>query len=55
MGVAVEIGEHGFWPDEGRFGIHHLFRFAKRGQPCGEGIRPHQVLQITEGEISNLL
>ena len=25
MGVAAEIAEHGFWPVEGRFGIHHPF------------------------------
>ena len=56
MGVAAEIGEHGFWLVEGRFGIHHPFGFAERGQPCGEGIRPRQVLQIIEeGELSSLM
>ena len=33
MGVAAEIGGHGFWPIEGRFGIHHPFGFEERGQP----------------------
>ena len=53
MGVAAEIGEHGFRPVEKRFAIHHPFRFAERGQPSREGICTRQMLQITEeGEIS---
>ena len=56
MGVTAEIGEHGFRPVERRFGIHHPFGFAERGQPCREGIRPRQVLQITkEGQFSSLV
>ena len=56
MGISAQIGEHGLGAAEGWLGIHNPFGFAERGEPSGEGIRPHQVLQVAvKGQSSSLV
>ena len=56
MGVAAQIGEHGFGAAEGWFVIHHPLRFAERSKPCRKGIHPRWRLQIAaKGEVSGLV
>ena len=48
MGIAAEIGQYGFWPAKGRFGIDHSFGFAKKSEPFGEGGGVGQSFVITK-------
>ncbi|CTQ76624.1 hypothetical protein LAX5112_04656 [Roseibium alexandrii] len=48
MGVAAEIGQHGLWATEGRFGVDHPFDSAQGREPCREDVTFGQPGQITE-------
>ena len=51
MGIAAEIGQYGFWPAKGRFGIDHPFGFAKKSEPFGEGGGVGQSFDILDGAL----
>src|SRR5215470_7761159 len=48
MGVAGEIGEHCFWPGEGRLGVDKPFLALERCEMCGEGVAAMQVLDLAK-------
>lgn len=48
VGVAAEIGQHGLWVAEGRFGVDHPFGSAQGRELCREGVTFGQPGQIAE-------
>ena len=48
MGVAGEIGEHRFWPGEGRLGVDKPVLPHERCEVGGEGFAATQALDLTE-------
>src|SRR6266581_8797852 len=48
MGVAGEIGEHCFWPGEGRLGVDKPVLPHQRCELRGEGLAMTQVRDLTE-------
>ena len=46
--ISAEIGQNGFGPTEGWFGIDHPFYFAQWGEMCGESLRIRQPNQIAK-------
>src|SRR5262245_58963334 len=48
MGVAGEIGEHCFWPGEGRLGVDKPFLALEWCEMCGEGLAAMQVVDLAK-------
>src|SRR5215831_21409957 len=48
MGVAGEIGQHCFWPGEGRLGIDEPLLPLERCEMCVEGLTAPQVLDLAK-------
>src|SRR5215813_12013516 len=48
MGVAGEIGEHCFWPGEGRLGVDKPFLALEWCEMCGEGLATMQVVDLAK-------
>src|SRR6202048_678364 len=48
MGVAGEIGEHRFWPGEGRLGVDKPGLSHERCEGRGEGLAATQALDLAE-------
>ena len=46
--VAGEVGEHCFWPGEGRLGVDEPILFLERCEMRGEGLAPTQALDLAK-------